>query len=470
MGMMMARGWRRLAPLLTVLAWMHAMPEAVGGGSDALFPDGHENVTFLTDANFYQHVTSDARWVVNFYSPMCSHCRQFAPAFVEVAAHYKAVVGGRIRVGAVNCLDNVLCRRFEIHGYPQIVFYNFGEVGETRRRRGGSGPSTIYATVQELLDAATEQPAPSSEAKDSDVADVAMSTHVRPYWTASSGPTTRESRLQDAASAIVYGLKHELFAASEGNLSPVELAALKQWLWLHQRTFPGPHHRAALKVLHDDVSSLDHLDMVTWHNLLHAWQDESVAAPAAAADETPVWMDLHGLFQTDGKSYKRCHSYTCGLWTVIHIAAHQTTALSPNDCVQVYQAIRGFVATFMTCDACREHFVAVNPLTLQTKSPVALQLWAYNMHSAVNARVHHPVFPSPSDCPRCATDTRAVLRFLDSMYAYPEPTALRASDSSWVVYVGVGAGVAGVGSVVAMVWWRQSSARPLPRFQKNRVA
>lgn len=59
-------------------------------------------------------------WFINFYSAMCSHCHQLAPAWRKLARRVQGVV----RVAAVNCEEDwVLCRNERVQSYPTLVYY-----------------------------------------------------------------------------------------------------------------------------------------------------------------------------------------------------------------------------------------------------------------------------------------------------------------------------------------------------------
>ena len=63
---------------------------------------------------------SEKMWLINFYSPMCSHCHHLAPVWRRVAKDLEGV----IRVGAVNCEDDwQLCNQVGIQSYPTLMHY-----------------------------------------------------------------------------------------------------------------------------------------------------------------------------------------------------------------------------------------------------------------------------------------------------------------------------------------------------------
>jgi thiol-disulfide isomerase/thioredoxin len=77
------------------------------------------------------HITEpkfvDGSGFVVFYSPNCSHCKDFASTYSELSRQLK----GQCPLGAVNCLDtiggnDILSDYLHITGYPTLKFYDKG--------------------------------------------------------------------------------------------------------------------------------------------------------------------------------------------------------------------------------------------------------------------------------------------------------------------------------------------------------
>ncbi|XP_011310847.1 dnaJ homolog subfamily C member 10-like [Fopius arisanus] len=83
--------------------------------------DDDPQVVTLNKNDYHDNViNSEKIWMINFYSPMCSHCRTLAPSWRKIAKDFEGV----IRVGAVNCEDDwSLCRQLGIQSYPTLLFY-----------------------------------------------------------------------------------------------------------------------------------------------------------------------------------------------------------------------------------------------------------------------------------------------------------------------------------------------------------
>ncbi|KAM4626634.1 dnaJ homolog subfamily C member 10 isoform 1-T2 [Discoglossus pictus] len=87
-----------------------------------IYDDDLEIVT-LDRGEFNGAVNSGELWFINFYSPRCSHCHDLAPTWRKFAKE----MDGLIRIGAVNCGDDVmLCRSQGINSYPSLYIFKTG--------------------------------------------------------------------------------------------------------------------------------------------------------------------------------------------------------------------------------------------------------------------------------------------------------------------------------------------------------
>ncbi|KAL7419881.1 hypothetical protein Q5752_005797 [Cryptotrichosporon argae] len=82
----------------------------------------------LTDGNFKGSI-SQGLWLVEHFSPKCSHCRAFAPTWTQLAEdkqHLERLAG--FHMAQVNCLaQGDLCNANGIRYYPQLVLYSDGQ-------------------------------------------------------------------------------------------------------------------------------------------------------------------------------------------------------------------------------------------------------------------------------------------------------------------------------------------------------
>ncbi|KAF0687288.1 Aste57867_20954 [Aphanomyces stellatus] len=95
------------------------------------------NVIDLTTDSF-EHLTQASTgattgdWLVEFYAPWCGHCKSLAPVFEEVADELK----GDVNVAKVDVPANTaLGQRFNIKGFPTILFFHKGAMYEYESTR-----------------------------------------------------------------------------------------------------------------------------------------------------------------------------------------------------------------------------------------------------------------------------------------------------------------------------------------------
>lgn len=115
--------------LLTAIIWLNRVYSVNGhagevGGVKAIGLYSHDDdVIVLNHANFRDRVYGKSMvWMIEFYNSWCGHCIQFAPTWKNFASDLK---GWRrvVSIGAIDCADEqnlVVCREYEIDGYPAI--------------------------------------------------------------------------------------------------------------------------------------------------------------------------------------------------------------------------------------------------------------------------------------------------------------------------------------------------------------
>lgn len=436
---------------------------------EPLFPDGHPNITYLTDKNWDEHMAkTDKPWIVDFYHPFCPHCKHFAPAYFELAAYYKEK--GNIYVGALSCMDHVKCRRVGITGFPTLMTLNFDKKNPKKENKRIIGTHTVQE-VKDYVDSVFLEAAinetgtfPPGYKKDGEKDDkkdekkddkapekakgkaateapketpVPTETPKPSIWEESTLPMNQTTRIRDAASAFVFGLKQGVFMSSDV-MDDEEFDALKGWLKMVSSTFPGAINRKVIAQLYEQVKDKALLDFDTWDGIVTKWQEGSVAAFKAEEDRfdftgvtVPDWQRMNDLFLGQGATYRACALYTCGQWTMFHMLSlnpPETGARDGELMVSVPASIRRFMKHFFGCVNCRDHFLMENTVEIVKKiaaaedKPLALRRWVWETHNSVNRRLHHPVWPKPEICPTCGTDGAWELvevdKWLSSTYAY----------------------------------------------------
>jgi len=81
-------------------------------------------VITLTSRNFGRTLSSASRdtiWLVEFYSPHCGHCVEFAPTYSDLARIYHGDDTKKIKLAKVNGdVERALTSRFGIYAYPSF--------------------------------------------------------------------------------------------------------------------------------------------------------------------------------------------------------------------------------------------------------------------------------------------------------------------------------------------------------------
>ena len=99
--------------------------------------NGESDVVLLDSGNF-EHLTQASSgmttgdWMVEFYAPWCGHCKNLEPIYEEVATALK----GEVNVAKVDASkERAIGSRFEIRGFPTILFLSHGKVYKYKGKR-----------------------------------------------------------------------------------------------------------------------------------------------------------------------------------------------------------------------------------------------------------------------------------------------------------------------------------------------
>jgi len=75
----------------------------------------------LTSLNFAASVGDGNVWLIEFYTPMCHHCKNFSPQYANIAASFHSLPHENVRVAKVDCTsERALSRRFDITSVPSF--------------------------------------------------------------------------------------------------------------------------------------------------------------------------------------------------------------------------------------------------------------------------------------------------------------------------------------------------------------
>ncbi|RHZ07165.1 hypothetical protein DYB31_013464 [Aphanomyces astaci] len=361
-----------------------------------LFKEDHPNVTYLTDHNYNQLIRDaplDGKpWLIDFYHPYCPHCKQFVPVFTEIAAHYKPL--NIINVGAMSCMDWEQCAVYKIKGFPTLGLWNFDNNMnfENKRAVGEHSRDEVFGLVAQLF---REQVfnATGSWPVEATTSSPPGTTTLRPLWEESTLPSNATTRVLDAASAFVFGMRESVFTG-RSTLEDIELDALKEWLRVVSLTFPGEAYRHLLANLYKQVAPVAVLTQAKWRVIFHGWQNHTAMMHkeyTKSIYDPEEWELLPTLFEGYGTTYYACELYTCGQWTMFHLMTMMVgPGASDELAMSVVTAIRRFVKNFLTCLPCRKHFLAYNTLELverldnEVNKPKAVYMWLWTMHNATD--------------------------------------------------------------------------------------
>lgn len=337
-------------------------------------------------------------------------------------------------------MTEVECRRAGIQGFPSLIAYNFNpkKLGENERIVGTHTVNEVKKFVVKMQTDGAKNASRFEEEKKAEEEKKNRPGEEKPIeiWEESTAPADQDTRMHDAASAFIFGLKQGIFTGRE-ELEDLHLDALKEWLRTVSETFPGRFNRQMISELYDHVRTIQYLAYDHWDRIVSDWQNATVVRHKAQnlkhLDKLPKWQKNAELFLGDGSNYEGCKLYTCGQWTLFHMMTINPMGngmRSPELMVSVVASIRRFMKYFFGCIQCRTHFLEhntnekVREVFRAKNQSRYLKIWLWRMHNSVNARIGHPLWPKPEACSDCGNATRwkeaNVLRWLVRTYGYNE--------------------------------------------------
>ncbi|KAI9907046.1 hypothetical protein PsorP6_003090 [Peronosclerospora sorghi] len=418
-----------------------------------MYGEGHDSGPLFTTSfhvhslNAYKHDimlrTHDTVWLVDYYAPWCPHCREFAPAWEQVATFY--ALSDKVQVGAVDCTeDKDICNQEMIRGYPGVKLHHVPADAETSRFmvRGTKSTQSVILWAERLM----EEHGIRSGVDTNDLTAQLEKLRKNRILPADGDPRSdflvysdqsleaKYTRLQDAGMAVLSIVETDFFMGTnvlEGERFEVALL----WVEALAASFPFARNRQVLSELVALMKTSTKWRQGDWNVLLDEWKE-------FALDRTfPV-----SLFTSSGNDMVAfCTTYTCRVWTLFHSMTVNITngtetagALGQWKPSKLMLAIRLYIKTFFGCEKCREHFLHSNPESVienlaarDTTGPHSLILWIWKMHNTVNERLKKPQWPSRRVCPVCYVDNQtsialdawkfhedAIVAYVASAYGY----------------------------------------------------
>jgi|UniRef100_K3X8M6 thiol oxidase len=369
---------------------------------------------------------TDDVWIVDFYSPWCPHCRDFAPEWEKVAAFYAEST--KVHVGAVDCTkQDAICTREKIHAYPAVKLFHVPRGGEAKKFIT-NGAKYMKGVVKWVEASLFEQNMQSGIDTDTIDEQIAVIANDRVKDKAGGDPhgklkeqslTMKYTRLRDAGAAAVFTLESGLFMGTDV-LDGERYNAALQWIDALAASFPLEVNRAAFANLAEAARRRESWDKTSWTSLIAKWKDIS--------RRTTFPKNLLASNEEDG--WANCGTYTCGLWTLFHSMSASVDVERPTKDSglptlkpsQVAAAIRVFVMHFFGCENCVKHFLAANPPSVideLAKSDAAgsqkVIMWVWRMHNKVNKVLKKGFWPLVRECPICYADNVQVPSFDPAM-------------------------------------------------------
>ncbi|CAG2178832.1 unnamed protein product [Oppiella nova] len=103
---------------------------------------------------FKKLIKSKTVWLIDFYTPWCSHCTYFAPEFEVISKKLK----GKVKTGKVNCQTlGHLCREAAVNAYPTLKLYDKSAKSAKGIPVEGFGAKDIVPFVENFLSDSSQE-------------------------------------------------------------------------------------------------------------------------------------------------------------------------------------------------------------------------------------------------------------------------------------------------------------------------
>ncbi|CAJ1919533.1 unnamed protein product [Cylindrotheca closterium] len=90
----------------------------------------------LTSRDFSKYTGDGNVWLIEFYTPWCTHCQEFSKPYANIASAFHSSPEEKIRVGKVDCSEEKsLMNRFHVTGFPTLFVVDGYSVYEFNGKR-----------------------------------------------------------------------------------------------------------------------------------------------------------------------------------------------------------------------------------------------------------------------------------------------------------------------------------------------
>ena len=91
----------------------------------------------VTDESFdklVNPINGTSKWFIKFFAPWCGHCKRLRPTWDKLSEELKPL---KVNMATVDCTSggSMTCERFDIEGYPTVVFLESGRFYRFKGRR-----------------------------------------------------------------------------------------------------------------------------------------------------------------------------------------------------------------------------------------------------------------------------------------------------------------------------------------------
>mmetsp|Transcript_15813 Transcript_15813/g.43736 ORF Transcript_15813/g.43736 Transcript_15813/m.43736 type:complete len:245 (+) Transcript_15813:173-907(+) len=132
-----------LFAFVTAFCWISMVSSDVVLAAEAAMPAANPemqamnlDVIELTSKNFGTLMGDGNVWLIEFYTPSCSHCVEFASSYQRIAATFHSEPKAKVRVARVNCsVEKALMTRFGIQAFPSFFIASGWDIYEFNERR-----------------------------------------------------------------------------------------------------------------------------------------------------------------------------------------------------------------------------------------------------------------------------------------------------------------------------------------------